>query len=60
MAWASFVPFILVVTFTVLNLFIAVVVSAMQSSHDERTEILAEIRELRREIRERGTGHQFR
>lgn len=61
-AWAFFVPFILVVTFTVLNLFIAVVVSAMQSrhdaeldrenqaAHDERGAILTEIRQLRREI----------
>jgi voltage-gated sodium channel len=70
-AWAFFVPFILVVTFTVLNLFIAVVVSAMQSSHDaelarenqaahdERGQILAEIRQLRHEIqalRDKGTG----
>lgn len=64
-AWAFFVPFILVVTFTVLNLFIAVVVSAMQSSHDaglerenqaahaEREAILAEIRQLRHEIQAR-------
>jgi voltage-gated sodium channel len=61
-AWAFFVPFILVVTFTVLNPFIAVVVSAMQSSHDadlaqenqtvhaEREAILVEIRRLRQEI----------
>ena len=33
-AWAFFVPFILVATFTMLNLFIAVVVSAMQSEHE--------------------------
>ncbi len=63
-AWAFFVPFILIVTFSVLNLFIAVVVSAMQSghdaqlardnqaAHDERSEMLAEVRELRREVRE--------
>ena len=31
-AWAFFVPFILVATFTVLNLFIAVVVNAMSSA----------------------------
>jgi voltage-gated sodium channel len=30
-AWAFFVPFILVATFTMLNLFIAVIVSAMQT-----------------------------
>ena len=63
-AWAFFVPFILVVTFTMLNLFIAVVVSAMQAGHDaevaqenqaagdERGRILGELRELRREVRE--------
>ncbi len=33
-AWAFFVPFILIATFTMLNLFIAVVVSAMQSEHE--------------------------
>lgn len=34
-AWAFFVPFILVATFTMLNLFIAVIVNAVQSMHDE-------------------------
>lgn len=34
-AWAFFVPFILVATFTVLNLFIAVVVNAMQGARHE-------------------------
>jgi voltage-gated sodium channel len=34
-AWAFFVPFILVATFTVLNLFIAVVVNAMQGAQHE-------------------------
>ncbi len=32
-AWAFFVPFMLVTTFTVLNLFIGIVVDAMQSQH---------------------------
>ncbi len=61
-AWAFFVPFILIATFTMLNLFIAVVVSAMQSehdasreagehaAHDERETILVEIRALRAEM----------
>lgn len=61
-AWAFFVPFILVATFMILNLFIAVVVNAMQSSHeaeraadvqaahDERSLILEELRSLRREV----------
>lgn len=33
-AWAFFVPFILVATFTVLNLFIAIIVNTMQTMHD--------------------------
>ena len=61
-AWMFFVPFILIATFTVLNLFIAVVVSAMQSeheaeqakaefdAHDERLDILAELRALRIQV----------
>jgi voltage-gated sodium channel len=34
-AWVFFVPFILIATFTMLNLFIAVIVNAVQSMHDE-------------------------
>ncbi|MDX5408376.1 MAG: ion transporter [Chromatiaceae bacterium] len=34
-AWAFFVPFILIATFTMLNLFIAVIVNAVQSMHEE-------------------------
>jgi voltage-gated sodium channel len=34
-AWAFFIPFILIATFTMLNLFIAVIVNAVQSMHDE-------------------------
>lgn len=61
-AWMFFVPFILVATFTVLNLFIAVVVGAMQSQHeaeqvkiesnasDERHDILMELRALRVQV----------
>ena len=41
-AWAFFIPFILVATFTMLNLFIAIIVSAMQSyseaEHQETVE----------------------
>lgn len=33
-AWAFFVPFILVATFTMLNLFIAIIVNAMQSYNE--------------------------
>ncbi len=43
-AWAFFVPFILVTTFAVLNLFIAIIVNAMQSQHDaEREQAFEEI-----------------
>ena len=65
-AWAFFVPFILVATFTMLNLFIAVIVSAMQAiqhdeteavtqeirsaTHDETETILDELRRLREEV----------
>lgn len=34
-AWAFFIPFILVATFTMLNLFIAIIVNAMQSFSEE-------------------------
>ncbi|MCC2095965.1 MAG: ion transporter [Hyphomicrobiales bacterium] len=43
-AWAFFVPFILCTTFTVLNLFIGIVVAAMQSEHD------AEVKEEREQL----------
>jgi len=35
-AWAYFVPFILISTFTMLNLFIAIIVSTMQSMVEEQ------------------------
>jgi voltage-gated sodium channel len=35
-AWAFFVPFILIATFTVLNLFIAIIVDAMQRMHEHQ------------------------
>lgn len=65
-AWAFFVPYIVITTFAVLNLFIGIIVSAMQSEHDkivdeerasiargaadERQVILAELRALREEF----------
>ena len=70
-AWAFFVPFILIATFTMLNLFIAVVVNAMQTYHDmeaehveasrsDHAELLAEVRALRADVQalksERGGG----
>jgi voltage-gated sodium channel len=67
-AWLFFIPFILVATFTMLNLFIAIIVNSMQTLHDQEqqrinekieeiaqseTELLeAEIRQLRIEIQE--------
>ena len=63
-AWAFFVPFILSTTFVVLNLFIGIIVSAMQAEHDEMAEeerrgladdnvaILEELRALRGEVAE--------
>jgi voltage-gated sodium channel len=58
-AWLFFVPFILLATFTMLNLFIAVIVNTMQSmhaqeAHDEREHIEETVHDestvLRREI----------
>jgi voltage-gated sodium channel len=37
-AWAFFVPFIIVSSFTVLNLFIAIIVDSMQSLHTDEEE----------------------
>jgi voltage-gated sodium channel len=67
-AWAFFIPFILIATFTILNLFIAIIVSAMQSyseaEHKEtidtvhrseekiEADLHQELRALRHEIRE--------
>ena len=68
LAWAFFVPFIMVATFTMLNLFIAIIVSAMQNyseaEHQETVDALQqtqehieadlhnEMRSLRNEINE--------
>ena len=46
-AWAFFVPYIIVTTFAVLNLFIGVVVNAMQTEHEK---VVAEEREVEREM----------
>jgi voltage-gated sodium channel len=67
-AWAFFVPFILIATFTMLNLFVAIIVSAMQTyeekEHEETVAVVAQARDhiesdvhaemqaLRREIAE--------
>ena len=64
MAWAFFVPFIIATSFTVLNLFIGIIVSAMQAEHEaeasadrealqsEQEMILNEIRALRADVAE--------
>lgn len=54
-AWVFFVPFVLVTSFVVLNLFIAIIVNAMHEEADEeqsaqRDIILDEIRGLRQEL----------
>ena len=67
-AWAFFIPFILIATFTMLNLFIGVIVDAMQTVSEaehadtldalDRTQehieadVHAEVRALRDEIRD--------
>ncbi len=66
-AWAFFIPFILVATFTMLNLFIGIIVDTMQTMHSaehgkdrehieqvvhaDTSSIEAEVRALRAEIR---------
>lgn len=63
-SWLFFVPFILCTAFTVLNLFIGIIVSAMQEEHEQEADanrqaihdetglILEEVRKLRREVAE--------
>ncbi len=63
-AWAFFIPFIMSTTFTVLNLFIGIIVSAMQAEHeqdaaddrsqlhDDQKAILSEMRLMRAELQE--------
>ncbi|TAG33594.1 MAG: ion transporter [Verrucomicrobia bacterium] len=68
LAWALFVPFIVIATFTILNLFIGIIVSTMQELRekedaapltDSRSEVLlarleADIAELRKQLRKGG------
>lgn len=66
LAWAFFVPFVVVTSFTVLNLFIALIVNSMQLvhlqdrqeaaeaeelAHGEREQLMAMVRELHDEVR---------
>jgi len=67
LAWVFFLAFILMTTFTVLNLFIGIVVDALQRQHEAearegkedepdptvlQAELLAEVRQLKQEIRD--------
>jgi voltage-gated sodium channel len=61
-AWLFFLPFILATSFTVLNLFIGIIVSAMQTEHEaevketqaemeaDQAQILDELRAIRQEL----------
>jgi voltage-gated sodium channel len=50
-AWAFFIPFILMATFTMLNLFIGVIVSAMQSfTESEHADTVAAVEQARDHI----------
>jgi len=64
-AWVFFVPFVIVTSFAVLNLFIALIVNSMQTmhdndrreaaqaetlAHDERLELIAMVQELRNDV----------
>lgn len=66
-AWLYFIPFILIATFTMLNLFIGIIVDTMQTMHQEDHEerehieqvvhedtgtLVDEVRALRRELKE--------
>ena len=51
-AWAFFVPFIVVTSFTVLNLFIALIVNSMQALNAETAEEIQETAELAHSERE--------
>lgn len=50
-AWAFFVPFIIVTSFTVLNLFIALIVNSMQALSEETTEEIHQESELAKDQR---------
>lgn len=63
LSWVFFIPFIVMTSFAVLNLFIGIIVSAMQEEHEstaseersamhqEQEMILVELRALREEVR---------
>lgn len=51
-AWIFFVPFVIITSFAVLNLFIALIVNSMNSAHDEDWEQMAEAEEQAHDERE--------
>jgi voltage-gated sodium channel len=70
-AWAFFIPFILITSFAIINLFIGVIVDSMQAQHRETVEEIhhdalvieskidlleRELSELRKMVRSRGPG----
>ncbi len=65
-AWLFFIPFILMVTFAVLNLFIAIVVNAMTEAaepevdklDEEHLAVMAELKALRAEIAALRSGYE--
>ncbi|MCZ6834570.1 MAG: ion transporter [Planctomycetota bacterium] len=64
LAWLFFVPFIIITSFMVLNLFIALIVTSMQNVYDDQLEEKAEAAEADREQKnveirdDLGTRHQ--
>lgn len=50
-AWAFFVPFLIITSFTVLNLFIALMVNSMQTVHAEDRQFAVEAQEMAHEDR---------
>jgi voltage-gated sodium channel len=61
LVWIYFVPFILISSFMVLNLFIAIIVTATNSIHDDeeaqaRRELLDELRRIRERLDELESG----
>ena len=56
-AWLFFIVFILCTSFTVLNLFIGIIVSAMQaehedSAHEDREQLMAKQESIMQELKE--------
>jgi len=59
-AWAFFIPFILVATFTMLNLFIAIIVNAMQSFTDDERKAAGDAADAARQHIEAELHAEFR